>query len=55
MNPVHEVASSAATLNGGKQGHLELIRLGWAKKAESHDMEKGAWSVFKEMIITISH
>jgi len=55
VNPVHEVACSAATLNEGRQGHLELIRLGWSKKVESHEIEKGAWSVFKKTIKMISH
>ena len=55
MNPVHEVACSAATLNEGRQGHLELIRLGWSKKVESNEIEKGAWSVFKKTIKMISH
>lgn len=30
VNPFHEVACSAATLSRGRQGHLDLTRLGWA-------------------------
>ena len=30
VNPVHEVACSAATLSRGRQGYLDLTRLGWA-------------------------